>query len=146
MVDGTTNFYFSDAAGVLLEAGASNPAPEPTPEASPAPTPVTTPELLTTPEPVAPVSSFTPQPAVPSSCGPTESFLITSAGLPAVEGCFQATEYLHSGGDRTEVWSVSGVLEYDQVVVSGNQNDGEDVSRNHHEVPIAALDARLFSP
>ena len=108
VVGGTTSAY-TDAAGVLLEAGDST-------ITSPAPTPV------------ALTPATTPQPAVPSSCGANESFRITSAALPEVEGCFQATEAMHSTGSVVETWSVSGSIEYDQVMLSGNQDDGEFVS------------------
>ena len=135
VVDGTANYYYADLAGVLLEASASEaeaPVPTPATETTPAPTPVTTPQPVaptpvTTPQPVT-APATTPQPAVPSSCGANESFRITSAALPEVEGCFQATEAMHSTGSVAETWSVSGSIEYDQVMLSGNQDDGEYVS------------------
>ncbi len=120
VVDGTTNL-FTDFAGVLIETGSSSmvPTPAPTFEIVPAP--------VATPAPDTPVAPSTPQPA--GSCGATESFRITSGVTSDVEECFQATEETFSNSDGSEggfleVWSPSGGLEYDQLVVFGVADDG----------------------
>jgi len=81
----------------------------------------TTPE--TTPAPLTP--TLAPYVAVPSACGATESFRITSVGLPEVEGCFQATDESFSNPGATfEIWSVSGNTQFNQVVILGVADDG----------------------
>ena len=93
-VDGTTNTR-SDIAGVLIETGAE--ASTPTPTASPA-------------------SGL--------ACGATVSFQVASVDLPVAEGCYQATEASYSTGGAFEVWSVSGTLDFGEVVVVGFTDDG----------------------
>ncbi|CAN0028224.1 unnamed protein product [Pylaiella littoralis] len=151
-LEGTTNYY-TDFAGVVIGTGGTSstgsttftPAPGASPgltlapfEATPTP-PGPTPSPFeapsTPPKTPAPESSpqqpsaATPQPVVssPSSCGATESFQITSGGLPEIEGCLQATDASFSNlGSNLEVWTVSGDTSYDQVAVIGYSADGNE--------------------
>ncbi|CAN0444073.1 unnamed protein product [Pylaiella littoralis] len=148
-LEGTTNYY-TDFAGVMIETGSGSPAGSttftPAPGASPSLTPAPFEATPTPPGPTlspfkapstppktpAPESSpqqpsaGTPQPIAssPSSCGATESFQVTSDGLPEIEGCFQATDASFSKlGSNLEVWTVSGDISFDQVAVIGYSAD-----------------------
>ena len=69
-------------------------------------------------EAFTPVSSSGP-------CGANESFQVTSADLPAIEGCYQETpeSYANEGADGA-IWSVSGSIDAGQVVVLGTADEG----------------------
>jgi len=121
-VEGTINTR-ADIAGVLIETGAEPLAPTPA-IVTPAPAIVTPPSA---PGPSIPP----PSPASSStSCGATESFMITSADLP-VEGCYQKTAASYATGSYFEVWSVSGTLDFDQVFVIGTTADGAEETVSH---------------
>lgn len=104
-MEGTAD-VLNDVAGVLIETGAVAPAPT-----------ALTPAPAVASQPVIPVDN--------SPCGATESFQITSAEFPAIEGCYQKTSESYANpGTTYAAWTVGGNLEADQVVVSGTADDG----------------------
>ncbi|CAN0410202.1 unnamed protein product, partial [Pylaiella littoralis] len=129
--DASTNYY-TDFAGVMIETGGPNPTESTTFSFAPSEAPLTPPGPTPAPQPV--VTS-------PFSCGATESFQITSDGLPEIEGCFQATDESFSNlGSNLEVWTISGDTSYDQVAVVANSADENNQENTPYSVAYISDD------
>lgn len=73
----------------------------------------------------APTSPPTEQPVTAAaSCGAAETFRFTFGDLPGIEGCFQQTFSFSDPGSTSEIWSMTGTVDLEQVFVFAIKDDG----------------------